>query len=151
MRAWRIAARKYALDRTGTGAWMDGGRWNSRNVHAIYLGTTAEICALEKLVHAGRPFPDKLVLVSATLPDDPGLYLKPARHRLPKDWRAVPSPASTAKFGDRIISAGAYLGFYVPSVLMPETYNLILNPHHPRMAEVSFKIVRQFEFDPRLR
>jgi RES domain-containing protein len=151
MLAWRVSARQHALDATGYGAWLNGGRWNSKHVFAIYLGTTPEICSLEKLVHAGRPFPANLALVSVTLPDDPALYLKTARNRLPKRWNKVPPGANTASFGDRILAANWYLGFFVPSVLMPETENLVLNPRHPATARVVFKIERPFEFDPRIR
>jgi RES domain-containing protein len=149
MRAWRIAAEPWAKDKTGVGAARNGGRWNSKGTFAIYLGMTPEICALEKLAHSGRPLPDNLVLVAVTLPDDPKLYRRPIK--LPPDWKRLPPSAATAQFGDRILADTAVLGFFVPSVLMPESENLVLNPAHPAMKKwVRFKVVREFRYDTRL-
>lgn len=58
MLAWRIALRRYALDRRGLGAAMFGGRWNERDVPAIYAGMTVEIAVLERFIHTtGRRLP----------------------------------------------------------------------------------------------
>ncbi len=74
MQAWRISKERYALHRSGTGGTREGGRWHERGQPVIYAGLSAEIAALEKLVHTGKFLPRDLVLVELTLPDDPALY-----------------------------------------------------------------------------
>jgi hypothetical protein len=39
----------------------------------------------------------------------------------------------------------------VPSAVIPEASNIMVNPRHPRMADVRMEIVREFAYDPRLR
>lgn len=151
MLVWRIAKEKYALDRLGTGAQLSGGRWNSPGVAVIYTGLTPALCALEKLVHTSNIMIDDLVLVSIGIPDDEAFYRKYTPVDLPDDWNALPSSTSSIAFGDHFIEAQTYLGLILPSVIMPEEYNLILNPHHQAYHQVSYKIERPFKFDNRLR
>lgn len=151
MRAWRIAKRKFALDRSGAGAYRHGGRWNNAGVHAIYAGLTPEIAALEKLIHTGDILPADLVLVLIALPDDDTLYEAPALETLPAGWNELPSSAAAASFGSGFLMKGKQLGLIIPSVVMPESRNIMINPHHPNFTSVTMSIVRPFKFDSRFR
>lgn len=151
MLAWRIARERHALDRTGAGAASSGGRWNSANIPAIYAGLTVEIAAFEKLVHAGAILPLDLVVVRIDLPDGVALYEKPRLKDLPKGWNELPSSPAAAAFGDAFLTASERLGLVVPSAVIPEASNTVVNPRHPRMADVRMEIVRKFAYDPRLR
>jgi RES domain-containing protein len=151
MRAWRIASSRHALDRLGTGAAIKGGRWNSANVHAIYAGLTPEIAALEKLVHTGSILPSNLVFVRIELPDDEDLYERPGLGDLPQGWSGTPAPPAAADYGDAFLVQGERLGLIVPSVVVPEAANIVINPRHPGMAEVTLEVIREFTFDRRLR
>ena len=150
MQAWRIAKRGYALDRQGTGARLTGGRWNSPGVAAIYAGMTPEIAALEKLVHTSDILPRDLVLSVIELPSDERLYLRLTVADLPDGWDALPSSTTAASIGDAFLRASTHLGLIVPSAIMPEALNIVLNPSHPEFNSVTFSIVRPFEFDSRL-
>jgi RES domain-containing protein len=150
MRAWRIAKRAFALDRQGTGAHLSGGRWNSPGVAAVYAGLTPEIAAMEKLVHTGEILPQDLVLVMLDLPDDEP-YQHYALKDLPVGWDALPSSTRAMAMGDQLLLTATHLGLIVPSAVMPESSNIILNPNHPRFASVTMEILRPFEFDSRLR
>ena len=151
MLAWRIAKLDRALDRTGFGASIRGQRWNGANVPAIYAGLTPEIAALEKLVHTGPMLPRDLVLVRVVLPEKPALYDVPAASDLPAGWDALPGSPAAAAYGDAFLLGRKYLGLVVPSAVMPEAQNIVVNPLHPAMEKVRFEIVRTFNFDPRLR
>lgn len=150
MWAWRIAREGVALDRTGAGSLHAEGRWHRRGVPVIYAGLGAEICALEKLVHTGPLLPIDLVVVALSLPDAPGLYETPDLGGLP-GWDATPPGSSSADFGTAFLRSGRALGFVVPSAAMPEARNLVLNPLHPRFADVAMALIRPFRFDSRLR
>ena len=150
MQAWRIAKRAYALDRQGTGARLTGGRWNSPGVAAIYAGMTPEIAALEKLVHTSDLLPQDLVLSIIELPSDERLYLRLTVADLPDGWDALPSSTTAASLGDTFLLASTHLGLIVPSAIMPEALNIVLNPSHPEFNSATFSIVRPFEFDSRL-
>jgi RES domain-containing protein len=151
MLAWKIAKRAYALDRTGTGSRIAGGRWNSEGISAIYAGLTAEIAAMEKLVHTGRFLPADLVVVRIALPDDHALYETPNPMDLPTGWAELPSSPAAIAFGDAFIQRMTKLGLIIPSAVMPEARNILINPAHPAMAQVTIEVARDFAFDPRLR
>lgn len=151
MLVWRIAKKARALDRTGFGASIKGGRWNSQNVPAIYAGLTQAIAVMEKLVHTGSLLPKDLVIVRIEIPDDKALYDTPSLKSLPKGWDTLPSSPAAAAFGDAFLAKGKKLGLIIPSAVLPEAKNIVLNPNHPRMADVKMKILRNFAFDPRFR
>jgi len=151
MHAWRIAKKIHALDRQGTGARLAGGRWNSLGVPCIYAGLTPEIAAMEMLVHTGNFLPKDLVLALCSLPDEGKLYRRCAVQNLPVGWDALPSSTEAVAFGDEFLLARSHLGMIVPSAVMPEAFNIIVNPAHPAFASVAIEIVRPFEFDSRLR
>ena len=150
MRAWRIAKARYALDRSGAGGMAEGGRWHARGTPVIYTGLSVEICAMEKLVHTGAILPADLQLVSLTLPDDAALYESADIGALP-DWEATPPGPVSIAFGTDFLRSGRALGLVVPSAIVPEARNLIVNPLHPRFVEARFAVERPFVFDRRLR
>lgn len=150
MRVWRIAKRAYALDRTGAGGLHEGGRWHEAGVPVIYAGLSAEICAMEKLVHTGPILPVDLVLVALTLPYARDLYEEADVAMLP-GWDALPPGGASVEFGTAFLRSGRALGLIVPSAVMPEARNVVLNPLHRRFADVGIAIERPFSFDPWLR
>lgn len=151
MVVWRISKKKYALDRIGVGAMKTGGRWNSIDVPVIYTGMSVEIAALEKLVHISDEMPDDLVLTRITLPDDPVLYWDVPIKDLPKDWNEMPSSITAQQFGNNFIIDGKYLGIIVPSAVIPEGRNMLLNPNHHQFKHAAYNVVRDFKYDSRIK
>ncbi len=151
MQAWRITKKIRALDRSGFGASITGQRWNSVNIPAIYAGLSLEIAALEKLVHTGSILPLDLVIVEITLPDDSALFESPHPDTLLDGWDALPASSAAATYGDNFLLGGKYLGLIIPSAIIPEARNIVINPAHPSMQKVTMVIIRNFTFDARLR
>jgi RES domain-containing protein len=149
VRFWRISQRRFALDKLCAGAAQFGGRWNPIGVPALYCGTSVAICALEKFVHIGAaPFPP-LVLVSVDIPDSSVLYAPPIA-ALPVGWDTMPTSAAAQKFGGVWLEAGNNLGLVVPSAIVPEETNVVLNTRHREYAQVQLAVVRPFQFDSRM-
>lgn len=149
-RFWRIAQARFALDRHCEGSRLHGGRWNQPGVGALYVATSIELAALEKFVHTGGIAPVDLQLVAVDLPDDEGLIATTPIEALPADWAALPGSDAAQAFGTDWLLKGAELVLLVPSVIVPEAMNGIINPLHPRYAEVGMTLVRPFDFDPRM-
>lgn len=116
----------------------------------MYAGSTIEICALEKFVHLGGAAHPPLVIVSIDVPDGKDLYVQPAFADLPADWADLPSPPSAQEFGRQWLDAGKQLVMLLPSAVIPETANALINPKHPAYANISLTIVRDFTFDARM-
>lgn len=150
MRAWRVAKASRASDLSGQGAAIQGGRWNDKDVPVVYLGLSPAICCLETFVHAsGRPlFPMKITVFE--LPDDDGLYLRPAPQDLPQGWNSLPADRPSMDFGSRWLKAGEQLGLIVPSAVLPLEWNILLNPRHPAIARVRVEDSFDFLYDERM-
>ncbi|WP_338764172.1 RES family NAD+ phosphorylase [Massilia sp. METH4] len=149
MRLWRIVQRRHALDKLCLGAAQFGGRWNPVGMPALYCGTSVALCSLEKFVHVGAgPLPP-MVLAAVDIPDDTVLH-EPAVAALPAGWDALPTSKAAQSFGGAWLARGAELGMKVPSAIVPEETNVILNPRHPAYGAVALSIVRPFMFDDRM-
>jgi RES domain-containing protein len=136
-----------ALD--GEGAFRFGGRWNRPGTAAVYGSSTLSLAALEYLVHLEIPqAPTDLVSLTISLPD-PSIH-RLDRAELPAEWRSVPEHPWCADFGTRWLAAGTTLALQVPSALIPEETNLLINPAHPGFSGVKVLSERPFRFDPRL-
>lgn len=150
MRLWRIAARKWALDTACDGARLYGGRWNPPGTPLMYAGTTIEICALEKFVHLAGVTAPPLVLVAIDVPDEPTLVHRPAIADLPAGWSDLPISSAAQAFGRDWVDAGKHLMMLLPSAIIPEARNAVLNPQHPAFQQIELSLVRDFTFDSRM-
>jgi RES domain-containing protein len=116
---------------------------------ALYCGASIAICALEKFVHVGQAALPPLVLVSVDIPDNCDI-LTPGIHDLPTGWDELPTSASAQGLGRAWLERGEALAMRVPSVVLPEESNVIVNPLHPNYAQVKLTVVRPFTFDQRM-
>jgi RES domain-containing protein len=146
---WRIGRRSFALDRLGSGARAFGGRWNLVGTPVIYASRTIAVAALESFVHAANVVPKDLVLARLALPDGYSSE-RPSLTSLPSDWNTLPPGPGSMNFGTRWVQEGRSLVLYVPSVIIREDVNGVINPHHPEFATVDIAIEREFQYDPRL-
>jgi RES domain-containing protein len=149
MRVWRIAQRKYALDRLCAGSALYGGRWNPVGLPALYCGASIAICALEKFVHVGSASLPPLVLVAVDIPDHSTVF-SPAVNELPSGWDELPTSVSAQALGRQWLERADALAMRVPSAVLPEESNVILNPRHPDFQHVGLTIIRPFSFDQRM-
>ena len=151
MRIYRLVKERFA-DRAldGSGAKTYGGRWNRKGHATVYASDSIALAALELLVHLHRSeVLNRYRLVTLDLPDDEVLVLDDAG--LPGDWREDPAPDSTAAIGTAWLTGGQSLALSVPSVLIPQQRNLLLNPAHGAAGAVFSTVTLQpFDFDPRL-
>lgn len=150
MRLWRITTRKWALDTKCEGARTYGGRWNPPGIAALYAGTTIELCALEKFVHLASVPAPPLVLVAIDTPDKDGLIAQVTLQDLPTGWSDLPISVAAQEFGRTWLDTTAQLLLLVPSAIIPEALNAVLNPAHPAYSKVALHIVREFNFDARM-
>ena len=153
--AWRIATdtRDYvAEDLSGTGAKKTGGRWNREGHPMVYAASSISLACLETLVHFGSGgLPLNRYLVRLDIPDD----LWKARQVInektaPVGWDALPEGRVSLDFGDRWIKEQHSAVLLVPSIIVPEEHNILINPAHPDAAKVSATKLRKWLYDGRL-
>lgn len=152
---WRISKHtpQYkAIDLSGGGAKLTGGRWNSKGVAVVYASSTIALATLETLAHLG----DDIAIRNAFLVkiQVPAAVWKLRQiieaGELDPTWLAEPPGSTTIDFGDDwLAKTGAPL-LLVPSVIVPEEYNILINPTHAAAAKIAATVLRQFIYDPRL-
>ena len=140
---------------TGEGASRTGGRWNPVDVLLIYASASPELAFLENMVHLdGTPLADLPPFVLLTLELPAGAVEEIARADLPPGWdQRLYLDAVPAFLLPRLRPTDPALAFAVPSVVLPgsPTRNLLINPLHPRLAEVRVQGYPPVVFDERLR
>ncbi len=148
MLVYRISDCRYIKDLSGKGAALYGGRWNNRDTYMVYTAQNRGLALLEAVVHMGIIPPSGYCMVSIDLPDN-SIYYYPPDH-LPPDWHQSPAPDYLRLIGDNFIQSGKYMAMAVPSVLMMEEYNILLNPRHADFGKVKIKSERALQMDERL-
>jgi RES domain-containing protein len=93
--------------------------------------------------------PEDLVVISVDIPDDVLVSDLPARV-LPRTWRFTPAPARLQQLGASWVRAARTAVLSVPSVVVPQERNFLLNPAHPDFARVKRGRPKPFSIDPRL-
>lgn len=133
----------------GEGARLAGGRWNSRGRAAVYASSRLSLAALELLVHTDVPLvPPDLVAFEIEVPDT--LEIETVElSALPKDWRLPGHPACRS-IGDTWLAEERTAVLRVPSAVVPEESNYIINPAHRAAKSIHVVGRRRFAFDSRL-
>lgn len=115
----------------------------------VYVAESQSLAVLEVLVHLDAPaLLGKYVFIGVDF--DASLAIDLDRSSLPKNWQSDPVPESVQAIGDRWVLSGDSAVLRVPSVLVPEESNFLLNPRHPDFGRISVSRPQAFRFDPRL-
>jgi len=141
MRVFRIAHQRFVDDLSGEGARRNGGRWTPPGWHAIYASEHPALAAWEKLVHMRLNLdttPLNYELAALDVPDN-------NRQRIPH------VPDDPQSVGKTWLQQRETLVLEIPSMVVPYSWNAIINPQHPAMSEVVLQRLGTFVFDPRAR
>jgi RES domain-containing protein len=143
---WRLASRRYP-PLSGDGARLVGGRWNSAGYSVVYGSESLALCLAECLVHLPGPLPSDYMAFKLSLPEESLEMLDSAS--LKSGWQR--DIGYTRAVGDQWIRQGRSLALAVPSAVLAESMNILINPAHSRGHEVNIEESMPFEFDSRLR
>ncbi|WP_455406241.1 RES family NAD+ phosphorylase [Rhodopseudomonas parapalustris] len=145
MELWRIS--NYA-DLTGTGGLRASGRWHSRGRRIVYLADHPSSAVLEMLVHMDREFlPQTYQLLRIAIPSSVETDVITS-DELPLDW--ADQLEVSRRVGDNWLDHGSRPLLRVPSVIVPQAVNYLLNPAHPDAADITIAEIIRAPFDLRL-
>ena len=152
---WRIATdtKSYeADDLSGIGAKITGGRWNAVVDALVYTSETQALACLETVVHLNAGgLPLNRYLVAVTIPDAVWAAARTETPgSLPVGWDADPSGRASIQFGSAWIRSSASALLRVPSVIVPDEYNVLINPLHADSGAITAVKLRKWLYDPRL-
>ncbi|HSZ55984.1 MAG TPA: RES family NAD+ phosphorylase [Tepidisphaeraceae bacterium] len=148
--AWRIVKAKFSARAfEGEEARRFGGRWNSRGTAMIYTAGSQALAVLEILVHLeASELLRHYRLIPVTF--DQRLVNVLDRRVLPANWGRRPPPASVRAIGDDWVASAKSVVLRVPSVIVPDENNYLINASHPQFRKLVIGSPRPFRFDPRL-
>lgn len=149
MTVWRLCRKKYAAF-DGEGSRLAGGRWNRRGTAVVYTSATLSLAVLEYFVNLpSAAAPPDLVAIAAELPKDLSMSSLDLKD-LPRGWRKYPAPEALADLGNRWVSEGKTAVLSVPSAVVPQERNYLLNPAHARFREITLGKPQPLSLDPRM-
>jgi len=147
MRLWRISD---FTDLSGVGGLYASGRWHTRGRHIVYLADHPASALLEVLVRlevAAADMPSIYRLLAIDVPDEIVVSAEGVGDR-PDGWQD--NFAWSRGIGDSWLIGGRSGLLRVPSAIVPNTFNWLLNPRHPEAARVTIAETFRAAFDPRL-
>jgi RES domain-containing protein len=144
---WRIS-RHLELD--GAGGLQAPGRWHTKAQSIVYCAPNQATALLEVLVHAGIDIEDAPVNVPYLEIDAPDeLSTEDAdMSGLGQSWPA--SAGETRRVGDQWLKSIRSALLRVPSVIVPATWNILINPRHPEARRIRVIRIHSHALDPRL-
>lgn len=148
MLVYRISLSKFANGLVASGR---AARWNSNDVKVIYTANSRALACLENVVHRSKlglsfnfsvmeiNIPDSLAITAVNLKD------------LPVNWDQFENMHLMQKLGDNWIEEGKTAVLKVPSSIIHEEFNYLLNPNHPDFKKIKLERVKPFLFDDRIK
>jgi Uncharacterized conserved protein len=152
MQVYRITKQKYAKNISGKGAELFGGRWNPIGIPALYTSENRALCALELLVHTPKDIlPPKYVLLTINIPKELEKEIETLQLiDLDKSWDSLQPEIWTEEIGRKYFQELNKIGIRVPSTIIKDENNIILNPLHPKYNKVEVVEKSDFNLDIRL-
>ena len=152
MIVYRIEREKY-VDTTlqGIGASMsEGYRWNSLNTRLVYTAESRALATLEVSVHLdlSEDLPTDRFYLEIEIPDDITI-LEVELKDLPDDWDAKPPIITTQTIGDDFVHENEAAILKVPSSIVPQEYNYLINPNHSDASKIKIINKTRMSFDRR--
>jgi RES domain-containing protein len=144
---WRVSNYQ-TLD--GVGGLYVSGRWHSKGHPVVYCTMNPATALLETLVHMeidSEDRPERFQVLRIEGPDTLSIEKIEAGGLAP-NW--VEDVTSTQGIGDRWLSEVRSLLLQVPSALVPETWNVLVNPQHVEANLLKITMTYEHAFDVRL-
>jgi len=152
MKVYRIEREKYLLQTlSGIGASLhSSSRWNSEGTRIVYTSQSRSLAMLEALVHLdSSDLPSDRFVVEIIIPDNVRISTL-SKKTLPKNWYQNPADKSSQLIGDSFIISSTAAVLKVPSAIVPEEFNYLINPMHPDAKRIKISRKTKLAFDPRL-
>jgi RES domain-containing protein len=144
---YRFSNKNFGVDVTGEGARLIGGRWNTKGFSVVYTSITISLSLLELVIHsASYEEIQSNLLMKIEIPDH--FVTSFDDLKLKTNWQN--DTAYSRFIGDSFLRLKKSLLLKVPSAIIPEESNILINPLHPDIKKVKITDASPFQFDTRL-
>jgi|688.fasta_scaffold22410_5 RES domain-containing protein len=145
---YRFSDSDYKNDLSGEGARLYGGRWNSVGSPMLYATEHISLGVLEIMVNKRllTPMQTDFCLIEMEIPSDSVKTLSSSslKSNWFNDWDY------TQYIGDHFLLDHKIWILRVPSAVIHEEYNFLINPTHTKFNELKLKRSRPYGIDNRL-
>ncbi len=153
MKVYRISRIKHldtALSGIGS-ALSKHSRWNSQHRRIVYTSASRALAMLEIIVHLSphEDLPTDRVFLEIDIPEEIPI-LAIGKSQLPARWNSYPSIRTTQLIGDAFLTNLESPILRVPSAIVPQEYNYLINPMHPLASKIAVTSTETLRFDTRL-
>ncbi|EMY6611151.1 MULTISPECIES: RES family NAD+ phosphorylase [Vibrio] len=148
MEIYRLSHASYA-DLSGKGGLFGSGRWHIQGTLACYTASSRSLAALERLVHESIEDMPKLNMMTIWVPDDAPI-LRYTEAQLPKGWDLLPDTGVARTFSASFYSDNEYLLLQIPSAIIRDEYNYVINPLHKDFHRLSIVETKEYYYDSRI-
>lgn len=147
---WRIIKSKYASSAIdGEGSRLHGSRWTSPGFRVVHASQSLSLATLEVLVHLqSSALLSEYAVFAIEVPDDCVEVLDSIR--LPDSWRLYPAPVQLRRFGDAWIKNKTSVALRVPSAIIVQEHNYLINPEHQDFYRIKIKGPEPLDVDQRV-
>ena len=154
MTVFRIEREKYLTTTlSGIGASMAKGyRWNSLHTKLVYTSESRALATLEVSVHLdlSEDLPSDRFYVAIDIPDDITI-MEVNIEDLPPEWDSKPPTLTTQIIGDDFVYDNEAAVLKVPSSIVHQEFNYLINPNHPDARKISVRHAIPMTFDARMK
>ena len=146
MIVYRITTDKWCRNLQASG---NSARWNSRGSFMIYAAGSRALACLENIVHRSGEMSCKiykvmLIEIPASLE-----IQEIKKSSLHKDWKSLTNYSYCQQKGNQWLKEGTTCILKVPSVIIDEEFNYLINPQHNQFKKIKLADVEEFSFDAR--
>jgi RES domain-containing protein len=147
---WRLTHERYAESAfSGEGARRHGGRFNSEGTPIVYASESLALALLETLTGLER-YHQLRSYVFFRVRLLQGMVSDISETGLPEGWDQHPPSSQSQQVGDKWMRREESVALQVPSVVVPYSYNYLLNPSHPSFEEIEIGAEESLPVDRRL-
>lgn len=149
MEVFRITKIDYASKITSSGS---ENRWNYKGQNVVYTGSSRSLSTLELIVHKSSIIPKieyKVMVISIS--DHDHLIKQIQIKDLPGNWRKMSAYSELQKIGSKWYENQVTLVLKVPSAVIPNEYNYVINAEHPDFSDnIQLVQLEDYFWDKRL-
>ena len=129
---------------------MYGGRWNKKGTSVLYSAENRSLATVEYLVHIPMALlPVDIYIAEIFIPDEID-YEQIKVKDLPAHWPTYPAPLDLTEIGEMWIKNNKTLLLKVPSSVVKNEWNILINPNHELFNEIKITGIELYNFDERL-
>jgi RES domain-containing protein len=148
MHIYRIVFAKYSDKLSGSGR---AARWNPTDINIIYTASSRALACIENAVHmdeVGLMQPFNVITINCPA----SIKVKTIRPTdIPAGWQDYDQIQFTQNIGERWVKENQSAILRVPSAIIEEEVNYLLNPNHEDFKLIRIIKAEPFIFDKRIK